>query len=99
MASHLPGFPESAAIAVGLGTTTAVVLRLPLTGVVVATLLCTHGAGVGVEPLIIVGVVVAYVTTLLLSRPPKDLSTAAQRAPSPPPTPGPEPEPEPVGVS
>jgi H+/Cl- antiporter ClcA len=99
MASHLPGFPESAAIAVGLGTTTAAVLRLPLTGVVVATLLCTHGAGVGVEPLIIVGVVVAYVTTLLLSRPPKDLSTAAQRAPSPPPTPGPEPQPEPVGLS
>jgi hypothetical protein len=85
-------------VAVGLGATVACVLRLPLTGVVVATLLCTHGAGVGVEPLIIVGIVVAYVVTLLLSRPPKELSAAeAQSQPSPPPTPGPGPEP--VGVS
>jgi H+/Cl- antiporter ClcA len=100
LASHLAGFPESAAVAVGLGTTTACVLRLPLTGVVVATLLCTHAAGVGVEPLIIVGVVVAYVATLLLSRPPKGFSrTEPERGPSPAPPPEPEPEPEPVGVS
>jgi len=100
MASHLAGFPESAAVAVGIGATVACVLRLPLTGVVIATLLCTHGAGAGVEPLIIVGVVVAYIATLLLSRPAKGFSMAEpERAPSPPSTPGPEPEPKPVGVS
>jgi H+/Cl- antiporter ClcA len=100
MASHLAGFEESAAVAVGIGTTVACVLRLPLTGVVVATLLCTQGAGVGVEPLIVVGVVVAYVTTLLLSRPAKGSSMAEpERTPPPPSTPGPEPEPEPVGVA
>jgi H+/Cl- antiporter ClcA len=97
MASHLPGFPESAAVAVGLGTTTACVLGLPLTGVVVATLLCTQGAGVGVEPLIIVGVVVAYVAMLVLSRPSKGVSMAESEPPPPAPTPGPQPEP--AGVS
>jgi hypothetical protein len=98
MASHLPGFPESAAVAVGLGATTACVLGLPLTGVVVATLLCTQGAGVGVEPLIIVGVVVAYVAMVLLSRPPKSVSMA-ESEPRPATIPGPEPEPEPAEVS
>jgi H+/Cl- antiporter ClcA len=100
MASHLAGFPESAAVAVGLGATVACVLRLPLTGVVVATLLCSHAAGIGVEPLVIVGVVVAYVATLLLSRPAKGYSMAQpERTPPPGPTAGPEPEPEPVGVA
>jgi len=97
MASHLAGFPESAGVAVGIGATVACVLRLPLTGVVIATLLCTQAAGAGVEPLIIVGVVVAYIATLLLSRPPKGLSMAEAQPPPPAPTPGPEPEP--VGVS
>ena len=100
MASHLAGFPESAAVAVGIGTAVACVLRLPLSGAVIATLLCTHGAGIGVEPLIIVGVVVAYVATLLLSRRPKGFSMAEpQRAPPPAPTPAPEPKPQPVGMS
>jgi H+/Cl- antiporter ClcA len=96
MASHLAGFPESAAVAVGLGTTTACVLGLPLTGVVVATLLCTHGAGAGVEPLIIVGVVVAYVVTLALSRRAKGSSPDQ---PEPTPAPAREPGPQPVGAS
>jgi H+/Cl- antiporter ClcA len=100
MASHLAGFPESAGVAVGLGATVACVLRLPLTGVVVATLLCTHGAGIGVEPLVIVGVVVAYVTTVLLSRPSKGLSAGEpEHTPPAGPTTGPDPEPEPVGVA
>jgi len=99
MASHLPGFPESAGVAVGMGAAVVAVLRLPLSAVVLATLLTTH-AGTGVEPLIIVGVVVAYVVTLLLSwRRPDTVSVAATTAPSPPPSPRPAPEPEPVGVS
>ena len=66
MASHLPGFPLAPAVAVGIGASVAAVLRLPLSAVVLATLL-TAKAGVGDEPLIIVGVAVAYVATLLVS--------------------------------
>lgn len=67
LASHLPGFPVTGAVAVGMGAATAAVLRLPITGVALATLL-TVQAGTGDEPLIIVGVVVAYLVTLMLSR-------------------------------
>ncbi|HEY3944058.1 MAG TPA: chloride channel protein [Solirubrobacteraceae bacterium] len=67
LASHLPGFPVTAAVAVGMGAATAAVLRLPLSAIALATLL-TVQAGTGDEPLIIVGVVVAYLVTLLLSR-------------------------------
>ena len=67
MASHLPGFEITAAVAVGMGAGVAAVLKLPLTAVVTATVLTAH-SGVGAEPLVIVGVVVAYVVTLLLSR-------------------------------
>ena len=66
MASHLAGFPISAAVAVGIGCGTVAILRLPLTAIVLATLL-TAKAGPGVEPLAIVGVVVTYLVTLQLS--------------------------------
>lgn len=66
MASHLPGFHITAAVAVGMGAGVASVLRLPLTAVVTAAVLTAH-SGVGAEPLVIVGVVVAYVVTLVLS--------------------------------
>jgi H+/Cl- antiporter ClcA len=55
------------AVAVGMGAAMAAVLRLPLAAVVLATLL-TAGAGSGVEPLIILGVVVAYLTSIALHR-------------------------------
>jgi H+/Cl- antiporter ClcA len=66
-ASHLPGFSLTPAVAVGMGAATTAVLRLPLSGAVIATLL-TVKAGTGDEPLIIVGVVVAYLVSLLLLR-------------------------------
>jgi H+/Cl- antiporter ClcA len=66
MAGHLPGFSITPAVAVGMGAAFVAVLRLPLSAVVVATLL-TFKAGPGAEPLIIVGVVVAYVVATLLS--------------------------------
>jgi H+/Cl- antiporter ClcA len=66
MAGHLPGFSITPAVAVGMGAAFVTVLRLPLSAVVVATLL-TSKAGPGAEPLIIVGVVVAYVVATLLS--------------------------------
>jgi H+/Cl- antiporter ClcA len=65
MMSHLPGFPITVAVAVGMAAGTATILRLPLSAVVIGTVLTAH-SGVGDEPLIIVGVVVAYVVTLLI---------------------------------
>jgi hypothetical protein len=53
-------------VAVGIGAGTVAILRLPLSAVVVATLL-TGNAGAGVTPLVIIGVVVAYLATLGLS--------------------------------
>ena len=66
MASRLPGFPLTPAVAVGMGAAVVAVLRLPLSAVVLATLLTNKG-GSGAEPLIIVGVVVAYIVTVVLS--------------------------------
>lgn len=66
MAARLPGFSLTPAVAVGIGAATAAVLRLPLSAVVVASLL-TSGAGLGAGPLIIVGVVVSYIVSLHLS--------------------------------
>jgi H+/Cl- antiporter ClcA len=71
MASHLPGFPITAAVAVGMGAATVAILRLPLSAIVIASVL-TANAGPGSEPLTIVGVVVAYLVTVWLSA----LSTA-----------------------
>jgi hypothetical protein len=83
MASHLPGFPIQAGVAVGMGAAVVAVLRLPLSAVVLATLLTSH-AGPNVEPLIIVGVVIAYIVTLLLSGSPKPAPAATPRsAPTP----------------
>jgi H+/Cl- antiporter ClcA len=75
LASHLPGFPLTPAVAVGVGAATVAVLRLPLSAAVLATFLTTK-AGIGDEPLIIVGVVVAYLVTLALSRNSPEPSTS-----------------------
>jgi H+/Cl- antiporter ClcA len=66
MAAQLPGFELTPAIAVGLGASVASVLRLPLSAAALGVFL-TIPAGAGSSPLIIVGVVVAYLTTLGLS--------------------------------
>ena len=66
MASHLPGFDLTAAVAVGLAAAVTAVLRLPLSAVVLASLL-TAKAGLTTTPLVIVGVVVAYLATIALS--------------------------------
>jgi H+/Cl- antiporter ClcA len=66
LASHLPGFDITGAIGVGMGAGVVSMLRLPLSAVVLATLLVSN-SGPGAGPLIIVGVVVAYLTTMALS--------------------------------
>jgi len=65
LASHLPGLSVTPAVAVGVGAMVAAVLKLPLSAVVLATVL-TGGSGLGVQPVIILGVVVAYVATVRL---------------------------------
>jgi hypothetical protein len=58
--SHLPGLPLVAGVATGIGAMCVVMLDLPLTSVLIATLLLSSD-GVAVMPLVIVAVVVAYV--------------------------------------
>ncbi len=65
MAAQLPGFDLTPAVAVSLGAAVVAVLRLPLSAVVLATLFTVH-TGLGSGPLIIVGVVVAYLTVQAL---------------------------------
>lgn len=66
MAAQLPGFGFTPAVAVGLGAGTAAALRLPLSGAALGIVL-TLPAGPGASPLIIVGVVIAYMVMLALS--------------------------------
>ena len=68
MAAKLPGYHLTPAVAVGLGAGVVAVLRLPMSAVVLATLLTVH-TGLGSGPLIIVGVIVAYLTVLALPTP------------------------------
>jgi H+/Cl- antiporter ClcA len=58
--SHLPGLPLVAGVAMGLGAMSVVMLTLPLTSVLLATLLLGSD-GLAVMPLVIVAVVIAYV--------------------------------------
>jgi chloride channel protein, CIC family len=65
--SRLPGFHLTAGVAVGMGAALAAVLRLPLSAVVIATVL-TAKSGAGTGPVTIVGVVVAYLTAVAMDR-------------------------------
>jgi H+/Cl- antiporter ClcA len=58
--SHLPGLTMVAGMAMGIAAMCTVMLRLPITSVLLATLLL-FSAGVAVMPLVIVAAVVAYV--------------------------------------
>ncbi len=58
--SHLPGLPMIPAAAMGIGAMCAAMLRLPMTSVLLATLLL-FSDGLTLMPLVIVAVVVAYV--------------------------------------
>jgi chloride channel protein, CIC family len=65
MAAQLPGFDVTPAVAVGIGAGVAAVLGLPLSGALLGILL-TSSAGPGSAPLVIVGVIVAYMIKLAL---------------------------------
>jgi H+/Cl- antiporter ClcA len=64
--SHLPGLPLAAGVAMGIGAMCAVMLTLPLTSVLLASLLLASDA-VAVMPLVIVAVAVAYVAAARLT--------------------------------
>lgn len=73
--SHLPGLPMVAGLAMGIGAMSVAMLGLPLTSVMLATLLVLPDA-LQVIPLVIVAVVVAYVVSARLK--PPQTSPAAQ---------------------
>jgi H+/Cl- antiporter ClcA len=81
--SHLPGLTMVAAMAMGIGAMCAVMLRLPLTSVLLATLLL-YSDGVAVMPLVIVAVVVAYVGSAWLAPDPAPAAPSGLTAPSAP---------------
>jgi H+/Cl- antiporter ClcA len=89
LASHLPGFPEGAAVATVMAATVAAVLRLPLSSVVIA-LTMSSSAGADASPLIIVAAAVSYITVDVLEsrsgRSAVEAPTAADASSSP--TPG-----------
>ena len=80
--SHLPGLPLVYGVAMGIGAMTVVMLRLPLTSVLLATLLLSSD-GLEVMPLAIVAVAVAYVVSARLTPAPAPAPAAAadQRPP------------------
>lgn len=64
--SHLPGLPMIVGAAVGVGAMTAGALKLPLTAVLLPSLLFASDA-LSLMPLVIVAVVVSYVTAVWIS--------------------------------
>ncbi len=77
LASHLPGFDLTPAIAVGVGAAVVGVLRLPLSSIVLAFVLCSQ-AGAGIGPLVIVGVLVSLLVTMALPDPTGGAADAAE---------------------
>lgn len=77
-AAGLPGLSLVPAVAMGLGAMSAVMLQLPLTSVLLASLLLASDA-MQVMPLVIVAVVVAYVASARL---PDVVAAVARRRPA-----------------
>ncbi|WP_327365996.1 chloride channel protein [Streptomyces sp. NBC_01217] len=73
--SHLPGLSLASGFAMGIGAMCVAMLKLPMTSVLLATLLL-GSEGLTVMPLVIVSVVVSYVVTLRLLPPPAEPRTA-----------------------
>ena len=81
-ASHLPGLSLVPGVAMGIGAMCTVMLSLPLTSTLLATLLLGTD-GLNVMPLVIVAVVVAYVVSARLT--PAAATAAPGPAAAPPP--------------
>lgn len=74
--SHLPGLDPVAGAAMGIGAMSAAMLRLPLTSVLLATLLLLS-SGLEAMPLVIIAVAVAYVASERLAPSPPAAGPAA----------------------
>ena len=85
--SHLPGLPLVADMAAGIGAMCVTMLGLPLTSVLLATVLLSSD-GIAVTPLVIVAVVVAYVSAARLAPAPAPADKHDPPDPAPP-APGP----------
>ena len=72
-ASHLPGLSLVPGVAMGIGAMCTVMLKLPMTSTLLATLLMASD-GITVISVVIVAVVVAYVATAWLPQTPAELS-------------------------
>jgi H+/Cl- antiporter ClcA len=72
-ASHLPGLSLVPGVAMGIGAMCTVMLRLPMTSTLLATLLLASD-GINVISVVIVAVVVAYVATAWLPQTPAELA-------------------------
>jgi hypothetical protein len=79
--SHLPGLPLIDGVAIGIGAMSAVMLTLPLTSVLLATLILGSD-GLVVMPLVIVAVVVAYVAGARFGPAPEPEATPEGPAPA-----------------
>jgi H+/Cl- antiporter ClcA len=80
--SHLPGLPMIAGAGMGIGAMTAVMLGLPLTAVLLASLFLSAD-GLALSPLVIVAVVVAYVASARLTPAPQPDAAEAPGAGTP----------------
>jgi H+/Cl- antiporter ClcA len=78
--SHLPGLDPVAGAAMGMGAMVVVMLGLPLSAVLLATLLLGSD-GIDVTPLVIIAVAIAYVATERLA--PSPAAPTAPAAPAP----------------
>ena len=81
-AAHLPGLSLVPAVAMGIGGMCAVMLSLPLTSTLLATVLLGMD-GLNVMPLVIVAVVVAYVTSARLGPAPEPAAPATEPTAAP----------------
>jgi chloride channel protein, CIC family len=88
--SHLPGLPLVDGVAMGIGAMSVVMLRLPLTSVLLASLLLASD-GLAVMPLVIVSVVVAYVLSARLTPDPAPATAPQPAGDAAPATPAPSP--------
>jgi H+/Cl- antiporter ClcA len=80
--SHLPGLDMIAGAAMGIGAMTAAMLRLPMTSVLLATLLLLS-SGLEAMPLVIIAVAVAYVAAERLGPSPSPTEAEAREPPRP----------------
>jgi H+/Cl- antiporter ClcA len=78
--SHLPGLPEIAGVAMGIGAMTVAMLNLPFTSVLLVSLFLQADA-VALMPLVIVAVVVSYLASARIG-PPRTPAEPEARAPA-----------------